>query len=245
MNFYTTLSHYYDHIFGLKKQAVDFIKKELPLDSGKTLIDVAAGTGAEAIQLAEDGYEVAACDLNESMVQIMKEKTKDLSLPIQIHQLDMRYISQLPNKQYDGIYCIGNSFVHLDSKEEMAQVLEHFYDKLKHGGKVILQIVNFDRIVNEGMVLPLIKKENPNLTFRRFYTELGEKVTFHMKLEIEDGGEERTLTSETELFPLLNIDLEMLLTKSPFDSFTIYGDFKGNIYNPLSQAQVAVLEKDK
>ena len=51
------------------------------------------------------------------------------------------------NKKFDLIFCIGNSMVHLNDNEEILRFLRNCKKSLKVGGYLLLQIVNYDRIL--------------------------------------------------------------------------------------------------
>ncbi|MBU9713783.1 hypothetical protein [Evansella tamaricis] len=65
MDFYTVLSRYYDLVFQKNKKALSMIKHLVEIDDHTSLLDLGAGTGEEAIDLAFEGYHVIAADLNE------------------------------------------------------------------------------------------------------------------------------------------------------------------------------------
>ncbi|MCD8508847.1 MAG: class I SAM-dependent methyltransferase [Bacillus sp. (in: Bacteria)] len=93
MEFYKLLSRYYDDIFKTNEKAISFIKDFLP-PSGK-LLDLGAGTGAEANEFVKGGYSVTATDYSHEMVNIINEKSAQLPEKMEVAVLDMRNVSHL------------------------------------------------------------------------------------------------------------------------------------------------------
>lgn len=245
MDFYTMLSDYYDDIFHTKHKAVACIQEEIPCRNRTRLLDLAAGTGAEALALARDGYDMTATDTNPVMVKTMKAKADKASIRLNVKLQNMMELSYTESNSFDGIYCIGNSFVHLPGTGEMVKVLNAVYNALKPGGAFIIQIVNYDRVFSERITaLPVIKNAAKGLTFERFYDLSMPDVTFRMVLTKNKGeGEADTYHNKTKLHALTKADFNALAEESFFHSWRIYGDFQKNIFSEKSPALVAVLKK--
>ena len=109
MSFYKALVDHYDVIFPFADQKFNFLKEGLQND-GK-ILDVGAGTGTYSIPFAKMGYRVFAFDNEESMVEIMHQKSDALENHVAF-RLDMQEMNTLESKEFDLIYCIGNTLVH-------------------------------------------------------------------------------------------------------------------------------------
>ncbi|WP_280771424.1 class I SAM-dependent methyltransferase [Salipaludibacillus daqingensis] len=242
MDFYTALSSYYDDIFQTNEKAIQLIKKKV---KGTRLLDLAAGTGEEAIELAKAGYEVTATDLNDQMVEIMKSKIKLRNLPLVIKKMDMNLLGEAPEAGFDGIYCIGNSFVHLQNRQKMIRLLNTAYEKLNKNGVFIIQVVNYDRIYSQKInQLPTIENKEKGLIFERFYKAEDDHFRFRMRLTIENEAMSDVLESETPLSPLTKDSFVSILESSAFQKYNIFGNFHMGEFTTNSPALVAVLTKE-
>jgi len=103
---------YYD-LFELKSQKMyayilEILEKHFSSHGAHTILDLACGTGAQAIPLAQKGYQVTACDLSASMLEIAQRKAGDLQ--ICFCQGDMRssYFGS-----FDAVIAIFNSVGYL------------------------------------------------------------------------------------------------------------------------------------
>lgn len=222
MSFYTVLSEYYDEIFPLNNKSIDFIKDRINADG--TIIDVAAGTGNHAIALAKEGFKVIATDIDENMVNIIKEKAITAAVPVEGLKMPMEKISTLNTKGLDAVLCLGNSLVHLHDLSSVKAFLKDVYDQLSAEGKLIVQIVNYDRILSEG-VTSLPKIEKKHVSFFRTYKHIRGKIIFNGELQVNNGNNLSIYNNEIELLPITSEDLRQILSEIGFKSIKLFGSF--------------------
>ncbi|WP_018248468.1 class I SAM-dependent methyltransferase [Orenia marismortui] len=237
MEFYEQFSCYYDYIFPLKNVKLNFM--ESCLKQGDEVLDLATGTGNYAIELAKLGYNVSALDLSSKMIELAKDKSYEQNINIDFKVGDMKDIDQLySEKKFDLITCIGNSLVHLDNEEEIAEVLSKIHYLLQDNGKLILQIVNYDRIISKNIEsLPTINAKDSVVTLLRDYDLKGEKINFKTKLRTPRGE----FVNSVLLYPLQSQVLFNLLKKLGYNKVKFYGDFEFNKYQALESFPLVVL----
>ncbi|MDD3477873.1 MAG: class I SAM-dependent methyltransferase [Candidatus Izemoplasmatales bacterium] len=215
MMLYEEFAQHYDEIFPLDERTFSFLESHML--KGKTL-DLGCGTGEYALALSRLGYDVLGIDIDQKMIDVALEKTKKLSLLARFLKgncLDVVY-----KNQFQNVYCIGNTLVHLDGEIQMRQSLARIYDALKPGGTLILQIVNYDKILDEQITqLPTIKK--PGISFERNYVFDGDKIRFETVLTI---GKE-SIPATTILTPIRKKPLVDLLASVGFQDIKATDDF--------------------
>ena len=210
--FYNQIAEKYDFIFPLSPAHKTFFASEL---HGKTILDVGAATGNLTAYLSSQGYEVTAIDLSERLIAKAAEKG------ITVQQLNMLAIDELPT--FDNIVCIGNTLPHLDSKASVQLFLQKAYGQLTQGGKLVLQLVNFQKYFAQQQGdylgnLPLI--ENDKVKFERYYY-LNEEGKIRFKTILDD-----TIKNEELLQPIFADQLTEWLTQIGFQAINLYGNFK-------------------
>lgn len=241
MDFYSMLSKYYDDIFPFGEQKFTFLKE--CLDNNGKILDVGAGTGTYSIPFARMGYKVLAFDSEETMVERMLEKSDNLEEHVAF-RMTMEDMGNLESDNFDLIYCIGNTLVHLGNVNAVAEFLKEAYQKLQPGGHLVLQIVNYDKVFNESVSeLPLIRREQEGLQFRRTYVLNQQKVCFKGQLEVNIGSEKQEYNSETVLLGLRKQTLLSMLQGVGFEFIETYGDFAKNPYSENSSALVIRCKK--
>jgi len=226
MGFYEELSKYYDIVFPLGKSQMKFITEHSK--GKKNILDLAAGTGNYSIALAKQGYNVVAVDLDEEMIKKIEAKNEKEGTKVKPYVLDMKNIDNLGKDEFDVIVCIGNSLVHLDNSREIKDVLHKMYSLLKNTGVVILQIVNYDRILEYNIKeLPLIDRPESGVRFVRNYEIEGGKVLFKTKLII---NADRIYENCIKLYPLRSQELLDMLKGEGFKDIKLYGGFDEKEY---------------
>lgn len=221
MGFYEELSKYYDVIFPLGEEKLKFMKDRI---NGKgNILDLAAGTGNYSIELSKLGHNVVAVDLDEEMINKIEDKNKKEKTNVKPYKLDMKNIDNLRNYEFDAIICIGNSLVHLDNRKEIKDVLKKMYNILDYEGVVILQIVNYDRILEYNVKqLPLIDRPEAKVKFIRNYELENGKILFKTKLVI---NEDEIYNNCISLYPLKSQEFVDILKQVGFKNIKLYGGF--------------------
>jgi SAM-dependent methyltransferase len=126
---------------------VDFIETSLGLERGGAMLDLACGTGRQAIDLARRGYEVVAFDLSLAMLARAGDEAQERDAKLNFVQGDMREMSF--EAQFDGVYCWNTSFGFFD-EEKNAHVIDRVHHALKAGGLFLLDVVNRDFMVRQS-----------------------------------------------------------------------------------------------
>lgn len=242
MSFYKVLSKYYDVIFQGNPMQIEFIKGYLK--SHSSILDIAAGSGNQSIELARLNYKVTAIDLDPVMVLKTKQKKGTELKNITAKVLDMRNIDQLGLASFNTAICVGNSIVHLDSYNEIKKVVEKVYLSLKEEGIFIIQVVNYDRILKENITqLPIIERKEQGIKFVRTYKHINQRIIFNGELIINHDGTKEAFHNSVELYPLTSIQLKEVLISSGFKKVELFGDFKRNDFSITSPALIGVGQK--
>lgn len=232
MSFYHDLTVYYDEIFPLNKTAFSFISPFF--EKGQSVLDIGAGTGNMAIALAGEGLMITASEPEEKMAQSIRKKANS---KVSVHTKSMEEMGEF-QENFDGILCIGNTLPHLPNIEAIQAFLGKCYEKLNKDGKMILQQVNYDKILSQDdFSFPIIEKEN--FTFTRHYEKKEDHILFTSRLTAD--GE--TIENTIPLFPVTSQQLTSLLKKVGFQTVDVYGNFKGEPHSVTSPALVTVAKK--
>ncbi|UMB61213.1 class I SAM-dependent methyltransferase [Lutibacter sp. A80] len=237
MSFYQQIAPYYHHIFKVNINQIDFVKSKIP-ENDATIIDVGCGIGTLSFELIAYYKHVLGIDMDAEMIQTALKAKETVLKPVEFQQLSMLQLNTLNTKNsIDGVVCFGNTLVHLNSLNEVADFLQQAKAVLKSNGKLLLQIVNYDRIISKNIKhLPLI--ENDEIIFERNYSyqELENKIDFNTQLTVK--ATQQIIENSIQLLPLLKKDLTLLLNKAGFDNCNYYGNFKQEPYTINSPALI-------
>lgn len=241
MDFYKALSTYYDIVFPFSQDKFEFLKKGLVEDA--KILDVGSGTGTYSIPFARIGYKVFSFDYSEEMVEIMINKGNGLDGFIPF-KFDMDKIDEIDSNEFKLIYCIGNTLVHLGSKEKIENFFKNSYNKLDEEGSLIIQVVNYDRVLKHSISeLPFIDRGDTGVTFKRTYEFEDGMVNFIGDLKIKIKDETKEYKNSTKLLPVLKAELDSYAKNVGFETIEYYGSFAGAEYTDESTALIMKCKK--
>ena len=104
------------------------------------VVDIACGTGAVLLYLAERGIEVDGTDLSEEMCRVADEKARKMGLFLNIFPADMTKFSS--GRKYSLAIIARSGFMHLPTQELQIAALRNIREQLSEGG--ILTFNTFD-----------------------------------------------------------------------------------------------------
>ncbi|MCT4542878.1 MAG: class I SAM-dependent methyltransferase [Vallitalea sp.] len=243
MSFYKSISKAYDNIFPINENIVEFVLESISNENKFKILDIGCATGHLAGELSKKGFSVMGIDLNSEMIKFAKNHYKTNNVDFKVmNMLDVD--EKFQEDSFDIITCFGNTLVHLTNEEMIFKALRKIKCILKNGGKLQIQILNYDYILNECIKeLPLI--ENDYIKFERFYSEQvrDERLIFETRLTIKSTGE--VISNEIYLYPLLKKQLNNMLQQLGFEDVKFYKDFKKRTYtnNHLPLVMESVLSK--
>lgn len=100
-------------------------------------VDLGAGSGFQAIPLAELGFSVVAVDFSSALLSELKERAHNL--PIRCVQDDIIKLSRyVERQQAQIIVCMGDTLTHLESFDDVRKLLSNATDALNKDGMLIL-----------------------------------------------------------------------------------------------------------
>lgn len=239
MIFYEELSSVYDIVFPWNKTTNDFLKETLNKDS--KILDLGCGSGNYSISIAKDGYNVTGLDFDEQMIKNCISKATTENVDVNFIVSDMLKFAEITDAKFDRIFCIGNSLVHLISPDDISKLIATCYNELKPNGDLIIQIINYDRILRFNInALPTIDKNEEDIKFVRnyLYHEDTNIIDFNTELTVKKNGSTEVLENSVPLFPLTSDDLFKLLTKAGFTDIKFYGGFNKEKFSINSYALV-------
>jgi glycine/sarcosine N-methyltransferase len=226
MDFYQSISAYYDRIFPADPTALSFLDSRV--QPGSRILDIACGTGDYSIALAERGHRVTGIDLDRAMIRSARGKVQELEAAPDFRVMDMLSMTDVLEPGFDLVFCIGNSLVHLETDEQIGQLLADCRTLLSAAGVLVVQIINYDRILAQGLTsLPTLRDDAAALEFRRNYDldPGGGKVIFRTELQVGRGAEERVIRNQIPLRIVTGEQLRRLVRAAGFQSLELFGGF--------------------
>ena len=237
MSFYEQIASYYHHIFKINVNQVNFIKSKIP-ECDSSILDIGCGIGTLSFELTQYYKNLLGIDMDAEMIRAASIKKGTNTEAIQFLQLSMLKLdASIDKNSVDGIVCFGNTLVHLNSLDEIADFLQQSKTALKPNKKLLVQIVNYDKILTKDIKqLPLL--ENDEIVFERnyYYRKLENKIDFNTRLKVKSTLQ--IIENSIELLPLLKKEIALLLNEAGFNNCNFYGNFNQESYTIDSPALI-------
>jgi SAM-dependent methyltransferase len=143
-------------------------------------------------------------------------------------------------QRFDAIVCLGNTLVHLPSPEQIRALLASIAELLTPNGCLILQILNYDRILDrDALELPTL--QTPQITFTRTYKRDGRLLRFLTVLEDKATG--LVLRNDIPLYPLRAGELTAMLSAVGL-GVEYFGSYQGEAHTDDSFVTIAHCRRD-
>jgi glycine/sarcosine N-methyltransferase len=235
MSFYSQIAEHYHYIFPLSQGQMSFILARSPQSLQMKLLEVGCGIGELSMELSKHFHRVSGIDLDETMIQKAKEQAQDLFPQLTFNVLNMLHLDQLYQPAaFDRIVCFGNTLVHLLEDHDILRFFEQCRKVLHENGRLMLQILNYDKILDQRIKqLPII--ENDIIRFERSY-EFGSDqalIEFHTKLLIKKNN--LIYTNAIPLHPIRQKKIEELLSQAGFRHALFFGSYEQDLFQKDSE----------
>ncbi len=150
---------------------VDFILRELGLNTGMSVLDVGCGAGRHAVRLAQRGLKVTGIDISSGMLDQAQRAADAAGVTLTLIRGDVT--QGLPEGPFDAVICLCEGAFSLlspgdDPIEHDLMILGHIYRAMKPGAKFLLTALNGMRYIllysqeeiDEGQFNPMDMTEN-------------------------------------------------------------------------------------
>ncbi len=134
---YTRSAIYYDAIYSFKNyreeaEKLDKLIQQYKRSPGKSLLDVACGTGGH-IKFLKERYQVEGLDINPKMLRIARQKNPDTNF----HRGEMLTFDL--KRHFDAIVCLFSSIGYARTRARLRKAIRNMARHLKPGGVLIIE----------------------------------------------------------------------------------------------------------
>jgi 2-polyprenyl-3-methyl-5-hydroxy-6-metoxy-1,4-benzoquinol methylase len=236
---YELIANNYSSIFPVDIETVDFIDSCLLKNDKSSILDIGCATGDLAIALSKKGYSVVGIDLDAKMIKIAESKINNDLLTFKNENM----LKLDRNIKYDCILCLGNTLPHVPSWKELNQFINLLHSKINDNDFLIIQILNYDKILKDGNIT-FQTKEGIDFLFTRRYISINiNTITF--EIEIFDKKTLERHTDSTKLLPIERRKLVDALVTNGFEEAKVFSDYNGTQASENDYYNVFVAQKGK
>lgn len=241
MDFYDGIADFYDDMtrnaerIGKEKPIFQNILNSFPFH---TALDIACGTGLHTIVLHELGVRITGMDPSMEMLRLATEHARALGY-------DIPYLSgsmQEPAAGLDpcdALFCLGNSIPHILNRNELEKTLANFSRLLNKNGLLVIQLLNYDRILQEQNRIVNISNRDEN-EYIRFYDFLDEFLQFNILVINRKEDKVSHRLNSVLLKPWLKNDFLPLLAAYSFTNIELWGNLAMQPFAEASSTDLVI-----
>lgn len=226
MTDFAKIAPYYDLMTNFSNRLVnDFgvIKNIIKKFEIETALDAGCGSGVHSIIMAKNGIDVTGLDASEEMLELAHKNAlrEGVEFPL-LHE----YFETMPNEWtglYDGVFCLANSLVGVETGERLALSMKSFQRVLKPGGVAIIQLLNFIKFRRKEQRIIKVSTQD-NLTFVRFFDFEEKEVRLNVLIIEHEMGEAKHRFISEKILPINTDVMEVSSRIAGFSSIEFYSD---------------------
>lgn len=139
------------------------IRKET---KGINVLEIGSGTGEISNRLNELGYKVKGIDISSEMVEISKNKYKNIEF-LNESMLNLKDI-----REYDAVISVFDTINYLHSLDELNMAFINIYNSIKNNGVFIFDVLNrkmIDSMFSDDIFTD--DRENMSIIWKHSYNE--------------------------------------------------------------------------
>lgn len=230
-DFYNQLAETYDKMisFRLALERKRESYKDLLKPGMKTAADLGCGTGLDSIALSQLGLEVIAFDPSTEMLKKAEANSVRAAQKIDFYNHFIDKIPESHTAKFDLVISSGNTFANIP-KNLFDESIKKCFDLLNKKGKLIIQVLNHEKILKQKNRILNINETNDEI-FVRFYDFEKDKLFFNV-LAFNKFHTRGNVTITTELFPYSKNDFEQSLVKAGFTKTEFASSLLGDNFDP-------------
>jgi len=221
------------------REETDFVFRALAIAGGDAVLDLACGHGRHAIEMARRGLVVTGVDLSPRYLELAAEDARAAGVEVKWLARDMRRLEF--DREFDGAYSFFTSFGYYGDAEN-EDVIERLARALKPGGRLLLDLVNRDRMLAQPPGRTWNQREDGGLLMEEFALDprtsrLRVRVTL-----IEAASGPRPI-KEYDVRLYTCAELDTLLGRHGLALREVWGGADGSAYTAESRRLVVLAEK--
>lgn len=245
VNFYDALSSDYDVMTGFEQRLVaerPFFRLIVERYAIGRALDAGCGTGFHSVLLAQQGVDVTAVDVSGAMLAKVCAHAQEYGVHVRTVRAEFSELTYAVDPGYDAVFSLGNALAHLVTTDALHAALTNFATVLAPGGVVILQLVNFDRILSTRQRIQSVKEREGSI-FVRFYDFEPECVRFNVLILKRTAGVITHRLDSIALHPIRSSVLIDAVLRCGFVDPMVYGGISLEPFDQQTSNDIVVIAR--
>jgi SAM-dependent methyltransferase len=230
-------SEHYIKVYGHRDETeaeklVELITKNLILQQGSCVLDMACGSGRHAIAFAKMGFDVTAVDLSERLISEAKKNAVQAGVKLDFVLSDI--LKYETSNRFDLAVNLFTSIGYFENDEENFSVIKKAFDLLNQGGYFILDYFNKDYLLKSLIPITVFSENGFQITQNRAI----EGTRIVKKIIIENHGSAEEFYESVRLYSYEEILI--YIKRAGFKTIKQYGDYYGNNYERDTSSRLII-----
>ncbi|WP_324716086.1 class I SAM-dependent methyltransferase [Carboxydochorda subterranea] len=223
-------------------EQVDGLERLLELSPPADILDMPCGQGRHSIELARRGYRVTGVDLSAYLLDVARRRAEEAGLreeAVEWVRQDMRDFRR--PQAFDVAINLFSSFGYLEDEAEDARVMAAFYESLRPGGRLVMEMIHKYWLIRSGSEQVWVETPGAFTLERVRYNVLTDRTETD-RVVILDGGRVERRRFSIRQYSL--VELARMAREVGFELAGAYGTLNGE--EPLtleSRRLVAVFRR--
>jgi SAM-dependent methyltransferase len=214
--------------------AAEFLSGLVP---GGYFLELGAGTGRVALELARRGCSVHGVEISKKMAAKLVEKS--VGLPVEVTVGDMAEIP-VPGR-FDAVYAVSSTIFHLIEQEQQVSCFRRTADVLKPGGAFVLEcFLPSPAMLSPAKNVVLRRLDHENVSLSATTTDIAtQRITFQ-EVTLSNGGLRLLPVEERYSWPA---ELDLMGQIADLCLEIRYANFTREPFNRISPGHVSIYRK--
>ncbi|HAB53790.1 MAG: hypothetical protein A2315_04390 [Ignavibacteria bacterium RIFOXYB2_FULL_35_12] len=217
------------------KNLFNLIRKNIVLENGSKVLDLACGAGRHSILFAKNGFDVTAVDISDNLLNVARKTAEEFKLNINFIKNDLRKLD-LTDK-FHLIINLFTSFGYFESDDENDEVIKIASQHLVDNGYFVMDFFNIIYLKNNLIPISYDKIEDGIIKQERVIEgdRIVKKITSTKKFNEKYYYESvRTYTKD---------ELVSLMIKNHLKIQNIFGNYHGHEFEEASSPRIIIIAR--
>lgn len=235
-DWFSTEEYLYVYRHRNNDDAVDLfnlILKNIEIEPGAKVLDLACGAGRHSILFAKNGYDVTSVDLSENLLNVARKSAEELMLNINIIKSDLRLLNLADRFQL--IINLFTSFGYFEQDYENEKIIKIVEQQLNENAYFVLDFFNVVHLKKNLIPISYDKIEEAIIRQERTFDQ--DRIV--KKITVIKKNSERSYFESVRAYS--KSELSSMILKNGLKIIKIFGDYSGNAFDENNSSRIIII----
>jgi SAM-dependent methyltransferase len=215
------------------KNLFNLILKNVEIDAGSNVLDLACGAGRHSILFAKYGFNVTAVDLSENLLNVARNSAEELMLNIKFVKSDLRMLKL--SDRFHLILNLFTSFGYFEADDENESVVKSVAEHLFDNSYFVIDYFNNVHLKKNLIPVSYDKVEEAIIKQERIF----DKNRVVKKITVNKKNVQRTYFESVRAYSVS--ELTKMITANGLKISKVFGDYLGNAFDENNSSRIIII----